>query len=470
MNNLIHKYTYYALALLVYLVIAALFIDKGYFWDNVQQIGAEANWFLHNGLLSVGSGEYIGTGYHMPTIGYTTALMWNVFGQHIWVSHVYACLWSIVYIIFSYRLVGSFANNWTRSLISLCLVLPTTVISQFAIASPDFIMIASIAVLLYGASSKRHLPLSIGLFVLCIHSMRGVFAGGCIMAGILWLCHKKELEYKKVLIDAMPTALVLAAYYGYYLICRGWFFDGSNYAEHYSTPTDISFIIKHFCSLAFRLVEYGRVLVWCMALLALSVILKKRIKMTATEEALLISAMALLLLYSLFAAITQMPFGTRCFMPLLYIITLFSFSVLSRLLKQHTQCVFATILLLGHITGHFWIYPEKIAQPWDSTLCHYGYYETKDDVMDYLDRNKIDTQNVAAGFCFNMEQINYNPDSRHATLSKDVDSADYYLYSNISNDDDAFVYELFDEKGGWSAIAEFRHGYVNALLFKRGER
>ena len=227
------------------------------------------------------------------------------------------------------------------------------------------------------------------------------------------------------------------------------------------------FIIKHFCSLVLRLVEYGRIFVWVIACIGLWVIITKKVKATAIEESLIISTIAILTLYVIFSAITQMPFATRYFIPLMYIVSLFTLSVLSRYFDQRELNLITSIILVGHITGHLWIYPEKTAQPWDSTLCHYGFYETKEEAMKYLECNNIESQTVASGFCLNMEAVNYDPDDMSHSLSSDISSCNYYLYSNISNDDDQIVDMLMDKEGEWRQIVEFQHGYVFAKLFKR---
>ena len=59
--------------------------------------------------------------------------------------------------------------------------------------------------------------------------------------------------------------------------------------------------------------------------------------------------------------------------------------------------VIYVFLLAGLLTGHLWVYPEKISMGWDATLAHYPYYQLRDEMLEYLNEKHIPPSEVGVG-------------------------------------------------------------------------
>jgi hypothetical protein len=123
------------------------------------------------------------------------------------------------------------------------------------------------------------------------------------------------------------------------------------------------------------------------------------------------------------------------------------------------------VTLAGLLSGNFWIYPDKIAKGWDSTMAHLPYHQLRHKMMRYIDQNHISvsetgsrTPNTTIIDC-----IELNGDQRafpEADLSKDH----YVFYSNVFN---MFTNEEIDRlKQQWKVEQEYRCLQVRVTLYR----
>ena len=132
--------------------------------------------------------------------------------------------------------------------------------------------------------------------------------------------------------------------------------------------------------------------------------------------------------------------------------------------KRSRVLIGSTLLFL--ILGNCWIYPDKIAQGWDSTLAHLPYYSMQNRVTTYLNENKIDKEEVATAFPLRSPQsiLNVNGDASQFH-NKDEGETDYILYSNVMNDFSDKEVEIL--KHQWIAVKAWRSFEVKMILYKR---
>jgi hypothetical protein len=107
------------------------------------------------------------------------------------------------------------------------------------------------------------------------------------------------------------------------------------------------------------------------------IFIKKKIVLSTEEKAFALFVLLMNGLYFLFVFITQMPFGPRYFMPQFFVLSLFVLLVLGKYFNDKKLKITFIIAFVFTLTGHFWVYPEKISQPWDTTLAHIPYYELR---------------------------------------------------------------------------------------------
>lgn len=465
--------------LLVYAVLTVICIDNCYFWDNIQQTSYEAHWFYDHGFKSLilpGPNDkeaIIATGYHAPFMSIVTALLWDLFGYDLAISHLFVFAFALVFIYNVERLAKIFVAPKYAGWVLLAVAFEPTVLSQFSIASPDFIMLSATVLFFRGLFESKRIQQALGIFFLCVVNMRGVFWGIILFMAAVYLNFirtDKKLSFKalkEAFIPFIPTFIILAIYYSYYLLTKGWFFKNSAFEEHYSLPTEIQFIVKHFLSLIIRVAENGRLFIWLLACFCVYQIKKRQLLLDEKSRILAFALVCFFGMFLVFVCITQMPFSSRYFMPAFSILTILALSFACKYFQPTTCRNIFIFLFIFEVTGHFWIYPDPISKSWESTLAHLPYYELRKDCFNYIDSAAIDYNDLSGGFCLNGKR-------KYAELSDNIKLIDtsldskYYLFSNICNEEDSILFVLKDPNQ-WVEIKRFEKGFVYLSILQKKE-
>jgi len=475
MRRLSVENTLLILIIIIYSVLGAYSLDFCYFWDNIQITSSEAHFFLKTNFsifpTNYPNSEFRFTG-HPPTIGFFTALLWNIFGYHLWVSHLLIYIWALILIYNTLKLAKLFFSVKHASAVTLVLLLEPTILTQFVIASPDIILLTAFIISIRAIIEQKRVLLAVSLLVLFSISMRGIFAGIIIlMAEILHFQITSEQKWTrkhviKILSPYTPSFIILIVYYSIYLNINGWFFTNSPYAEHYVTPSSLSKIFKHLAEFGIRSIENGRLLIWGFGIYTLYNWLLNYKKLNERKVLVLLIFLGLFTSYTIFIFITQMPFMARYFMPLYILLSIIAASGFIEIKNSNNFNFSILVLVLAlQITGNFWIYPEKIAKPWDSTLGHISYYALRKECFSYIDDNKINYQDISADFCMygNRKVTELYGQDKHISSKR---NKTYHIYSNISNTDDSFILEL-KNKQKWIEIKRFKSTFVCISIYKR---
>lgn len=476
-NRLRNKSNVFILILivLVYAFLTIITFNNCYFWDNIQQISNEAHWFYLNDFRSlltpVNSGTgIVATGYHPPLMGIMTAALWMVFGCKLWVSHVFILLWAIVLIFNVWKLIRIlFPLNYVGWVV-LILLMESSLLSQYAISSPDFILFTAFVVSLRAVLEGKPRLLSLGVFFLCCINMRGIFAGAILFIVHIfftWLQSGKRIDIRsllKITIPYLPTFILLAAYFTYYFIMNGWFFSGASSTGHYSIPNGLGRIIRHLAEFGLRSIENGRFIIWFTGLYIVFKTFKSKIILSLYEKVLLLFFLLLTGLYVLFIFVTQMPFSARYFMPQFFLLTILTILGIIKFLDKKKVRLVLIFMLLFELTGNLWIYPEKIAKSWDCTLAHLPYYELRKECFNYIDYKKMDYRDISGGFCFYGNRHFIELTEKENIVSSDI-HLKYYIYSNISNVNDSLADELHN-RIYWTPVKRFEKWPVYITIYR----
>lgn len=472
-----NKYFFLILTLLVYIGLSLVTFNNGYFWDTIQQISKEAHWFYQNNfsallMPSQDSGfEIVATGYHPPLMGIITAILWTLFGYKLWVSHVFVLLWLIILVYNAWKLICLFFEEKFVGWVFLIAMLEPTVLTQFAISSPDFILFTAFVVSLRAVLERKPILLAIALFFLCGINMRGIFVGAILF---VVYCYQSYLQddntnlkrniFKNIL-PFLPIVLILASYYIYYFSQLGWFFANEPSTGHYALPTSPMRIVSHFAELGLRSIENGRFFIWFLGCFVVINLLKKKQNLSQNSKLILLSWILLTSLYLLFVFISQMPFSSRYFMPQYFLLTILILQGTIKLFDAKRIYLVFILILFFEITGNFWIYPDKIAKSWDCTLAHLPYYGLRQDCFDYIDQQGIDYNNVSSGFCMagNRKYVELENDGKFIGYKA---GSKYFIYSNISNLDDELVAKLMNTHD-WKVMRRFEKGFVFIEILER---
>lgn len=467
------------IVIVVYTVLFIYSLNFCYFWDAIQQISSEANWYYQTNFASViihpvAGLDTLPTGYHPPLLSMITAGLWKILGRELWVSHAFTFIWVIILLYHSWKLVTMLIPSRWAGWAYLLIVFEPTTLSQMVMASPDFILLTGLVVSLHAILRQKPIWLALALIMVCGVNMRGVMASLLLFFAHLYydvcIIHKKKYSWKdfgKILLPYLPALALLSAYFGYYLSSKGWFFThDKRYADHYTMPENTAMIIKNLLSYILRLIEYGRVLVWGVAVYWLVMWIRKRVELDGKERFLGVYLLLFGGLFLLFCFITQLPVSCRYFMPLFFIVYLLVFSVSARYWSETKMKCLVIAMLFFSITGHAWIYPEKMAQSWESTLLHTPYYSLRKQCFDYIDSNQINYSEVGAGFCLSgyRDRIELIQEEKPRITGWQDDNK-FFIYSNISNMGDNEIDELKSEK--WTAIKHFEQWPVFITIYKK---
>jgi hypothetical protein len=466
-----------SVALLGFAILNLICINNGYFWDNIQQISKEAHWFYQTNFSSLlmpsqnSGAEIIATGYHPPLMGIMTAALWKLFGYSIWVSHIFIYFWAVLLVVNLWKLVQFLFPEKYQVWIFFIVLLEPTVLSQFAIASPDFILFTAFIICLRALFKKEPLLLAIGFFFLCCINMRGIFVGSILIIinyYSYYLENKNQLTFRaigEIIPPFLPTLIILATYFTYYIVVQGWFFSQSSEDGHYSAPNSVHRVIIHLAEFGLRSIENGRILIWILAAILIGIYLKYKTQLPLLTKVLVVYYSLLLGLYLLFVVITQMPFSARYFLPQFFLLTLLTTQGLIKHFKERRIKVLFILIICFELTGHFWIYPDKIAKSWDCTLAHLPYYQLREKCFDYIDAQKLDYKDISAGFCLYENRRFVELKNNDKTVRCDT-SCKYFIFSNISNVEDVFAASLKDGRN-WTAVKHFESGVVYITILKR---
>jgi 4-amino-4-deoxy-L-arabinose transferase-like glycosyltransferase len=470
------KLFFVGIVILVYGVITILSVNHGYFWDTIQQVSKEAHWFYQTNFSSLlmpvqnSGSEIVATGYHPPLMGIMTAALWKVFGYELWVSHIFIFVWALVLIFNVWKVINKLFPVNVAGWVLLIVLLEPTLLAQFSIASPDFILFTAFIISLRGVLERKPWLLSIGVFFLCGINMRGIFVGAVLFVVHCYynyLLAPKKPNIRSVVRTALPylpTLVLLSAYFIYYFAARGWFFSNSTDGGHYSLPSGPGRVIRHLAEFGLRSIENGRIVIWLIGIYVAFNLSKAKKILSPEFKAVSLFFLLLTGLYLLFVFTTQMPFSARYFMPQFFLLTLLALLGVNKLFSEKKLIVSLIVVLCFELTGHFWIYPDRMAKSWDCTLAHLPYYELRADCFHYIDEQKLDYKDISGGFCLYGNRRFIELSNTDKIVGTDTNRK-YFIYSNISNVEDLLAKELKNATH-WIPVRKFEKGFVEIIIYQ----
>ena len=463
------------LLFLPYAFCAILFVisfDFPYFWDGVAQVSKEGfNYYsifnpnFHN--LTVTHSPSL-----FPMMGLMTASLWTVFGVKLGVTHALILIWSILLIYNVRKIVQTFFQEKYVAIITFIAFTEPTVLSQLAIGGIDIIIFTSFVISLRAILDGKKWLLAIGLFFLINIYSRGLFLGLILLIVDFYFNYYKgekrdTKSFLKYCLTCLPAFIFLAVSISIYFTSQNRVsITSSSYSTHYQLPASFWIIIRHFFEFVLRSVENGRLLIWILSLLTGYKLFKSKHVFSKNQKILLSVLILHFLLYFIFIFISQMPFSARYFMPHFFLLTLFCCWGIIHFYKNQVVYTLLILIVILQASGHFWIYPDKIAKSWDCTLSHIPYYELRKECFRYIDENGINYDNISAGFCFYGDRGYAELNNFGKTVIAGRDR-EYFIYSNISAED-ADIEEV-ENSNSWTEVKRFEKGKVFVVLLKRKE-
>ena len=417
--------------LILFLVLKFFTLENCFFWDNTAGYSMPASYLLENGFLSfVYPAQYVA---EPPLAHLYLALLWSLFGKSLLVAHLSITVFSLGVIWQVYRLCERLETKYTPYIFLLVLLEPA-LSTQLILISPDVItcFFALLSVNLLLENKRSWLALS----VLCLGlvSIRGfVVCSGLGLAYLVILIAIDKKSFKEAFLyvfpSFVPVLLVLGAWFLYRKWDTGYFMyqPGFEYQEHRELAS-LSYMIRNIASLAIRMFDSGRIIVWILLFVAVLKIGIKNFFSFIVRSPLSIIYLSVLLTMSLVTIPMTNPFGDRYFIVLYILLALVTARLLSEAYGGTKIRVIFIGMILVLVSGNFWVYSEKMSKAWDSVLCHFSYYPLRQEMITYLDEQGISVNDVSASFPLDssFSDTEANEDNRRFS-SVDFDKSQYII-------------------------------------------
>lgn len=464
---------HYILFLLLVIFTGLVFYssDHVFFWDTIQLGSMQAHFFFENNFQSLLLPNRIDSG-HIPSFGIYLAFLWSLFGKTLFVSHMAMLPFVLGVVWQSFTLLKKFIPEKYMGIALLIFLADPTLLSQVTLVSPDIPLVFFFLLALNSLIRNQRWYLMIAVLGLFVISLRGVMVSVAILVIDLFI-NVTYKDFKSTFFNLLqnslsylPGFLIFISFSFYHYYIKGWigYHDDSPWASFFE-KVSLAGVVRNILILGWRLLDFGKVFIWISSLILIVVVWKQ---FYDDKNAKRISIIFLVTFLSLAGQIIWFNnlVAHRYLLPvfltfsLLALYLLFSFDSSDRLKR-----IISIIWFIGLITGNFWVYPNKVAQGWDSTLAHLPYYNLRSEMIDYLEKNQIDIREVGSDFpmtgAFKYLDLSYN---QIEFPEKDLQSQQYVLYSNIFND---FSDEQIDELyANWQVVHKIGKCQVFMILYQ----
>lgn len=472
-SNILRQAIFYPILLVVTLMVC----NNPFFWDTVQLASKHGHFFYETNFSSLILPESIDSG-HPPMFGMYIALVWKLFGKTLCVSHL-AMLPFLFGIVYFLQAICSkfFDGKWAPWIVLLCLVDPVLA-GQLVLVSPDLVLISCFLMALWAIWSANNSAVIFAVIGLGLISTRGMMLGVALFVFSIFVSKQKitiHLFFKNLL-PFLPGGFLAASYLTYHWVQTGWvgYHVDSSWAPSFER-VDFQGFVRNLAVMVWRLQDFGRVFVWGgLALVGAFYFKKSGWKLPKMNRHEIKWQFFMLTILTFFAlGPTQLFYkgllAHRYFLPFFLSLNLtFAYLLCTegfKLMKNRWSKVALPIFCLLLAEGNFWVYPQKIAMGWDSTLAHLPWYRLSHQTEAYLKTANISYEEVGSAFPNIGSRELYELNGVEAGfVEKNFETNCYIFYSNIMNDFSDTEIEVLSQQ--WKVIFSKKIGGVCTILYK----
>ena len=378
---------------------------------------------------------------------YLLACLWTLFGKSMWVTHLFflpamlGAVWQAMRL--ASQTIGYQPRPFWQLAIGMALLLADpTFLTQLLLPGTDVWLLFFALWSFNGMAERNSKSMSVAWLLLCMVSRRGMIVAAVLMivfAVQLWLHRKQEsINIFRKLWPAIPGVCVVLTYLLLRYTHQGWIFSspGNEWADsgQWAEP---SAMLKNLAVYGWRNLDFGRVFIWIFILL--TVWRKGWHSLFCKDNQLLLLAYTLLQIAFMCVTLPlQNSFGCRYFVMQYLLLTAIALNMLFHNYSLRQVRIAGPTLIILLLSGNLWVYPERIAQNWDSTLRHLSFYPARNECLEYLHQHHIPLGQTASGFSIYGPQCLIFANNDHHSIQQQI-KADtrYYIYSNICNESDS---------------------------------
>jgi hypothetical protein len=462
-----------------------VFLTAGlpFFWDTIQLASRHAHFFYESNFHSVFLPNDMDSG-HIPTFGMYLAFIWKIFGKTLIASHLSMLPFVLGSVFFTRKLVDLLFQTRWNWFITCFLLADATILTQFTLVSPDVWILFFLSMALYSSFRGKRILLALAAVGLTLTSMRGMMLVAAIFISNWMVLLAEQPVISKSLVKTswrfilkslpvfLPAFLTASVYMAFHYFRTGWigYHDGMPWAVHFQR-VDAAGFFRNFVILGWRLADNGRLFIWVTGFMVAVWMIFKKIRLDLPGKRLLIFMLVFLVILSYSALTYKNLSGHRYLIPVFFLGTL---TVLYHLLnrsKLSGKAFIVGIMVIGMLSGNFWVYPDRISKGWDAMLAYLPYQHLRVEMIRYIDQQHITYPEVGTDFPNNipMKFIDLNDEPRSfGSLEDNMENFRYVFYSNVFNGfSDAELKALQSE---WKVKKALKRGQVKVILYENPKK
>jgi hypothetical protein len=449
-----------------FIVLFFLTCRLPFFWDKDILFSKIASWLLDHHFNPVLPNE-LDAGYP-PALGYLLALGWKITGKSLFLAHLLMLPFTLGIVWQTRNLVDHFLGGRCIIPVMVLLFADTTLLAQTVVFSTDLVMLFFTLLAVNCLLKGRRNLLMLAIAGMLFSHLRGVMIAASIGCLDIYLRQgpKNIRTLLPVVLPYLPGLALFTVWLLFHYYTTGWVFmhPDSPWSGCYEVVSGKGFV-RNILILGWRMIDYGKLFVWAIPLLAVFLTGPKRL----SSDPVIRTLMMLLAFILVFSAPTMLIYkilnGHRYLIPFYFFLTLLAGYLLfiNPGFPRFRKILFA-LVLAGLISGSFWVYPGRIANGWDATLAHLPYHHLRKKMIRYVEAQHIPFERIGTGVP-NTAAIGFieaNGDPRIFPLA-DLKRHSYIFYSNVFN---MFTDAEINTLEGWPLEKEFRCMQVYVRLYR----
>ncbi len=470
MKFLSPKETFYFILLSIgYALLTYAVSDHIFFWDTVQLGSKQAHHFYENGLSTWLLPDKIDSG-HIPFFGWLLALTWKGLGKSLLSSH-WMMFPFLIGIAFQVTILLKKHYLKISFLAVLVLLLDPTLLAQSTLVSPDILLIFFFLLGINSIKAERHYLIALSYSGLVCTSMRGMMVCAALLLWQSLIRVKKPTLFINSIFSNwaqwLPALGIFIIFNTYHWQNKGWiaFHGNSPWSDSFQS-VGINGFMYNLGLVIWRILDFSRIFVF---VLVFTLVVWRRNSLTEVVKKtkpwlILLACLTICIIPNL--VLFQQLTAHRYLLPIILVLLVICILIIEECIDgiklKHGFYVCIICLMLS---GNFWIYPDKIAQGWDSSLAHLPYYNLRSQVIHYLEKENIALSSVSSVFPDVSESKFYNPKDNKTNPFKSFPCKDcqFILWSNIHND---YSDKQLDHFNSLEVLKRFESYGVQYILYK----
>ena len=465
-----------ALLYFSYALLVVLSLNNGFFWDSILQASQYGQWFYKTNFTSFFYPETIDAGYS-PLFGILVAISWKIFGYNLITSHLLILPFALGVVHQVLVLSRKFLSGNTAVFAATLALADPTLLAQVTQVSPDIVLLFLYLFCLNQIIVRKRLLVALALVFLGLIHMRGTIAVACVFFTDVFveICYSRNFipkNWRNIILTYLPAFFIVSTWLVLHYLHAGWWAYNPDPKWSWSAGRQlVSFpeMLRNSGIIVWRVMDFGRLFIWLGLLACGLYYFRDCLKLPQKIWILLFAICIPFLFFSIISIPYSNPIGHRYYLVVYVLLAVLVCYLLAHIPNRFFRRFIYGFMLLGLLTGHFWIYPDSVAKGWDATLAHVPYFKLRHQAIAFLDAQHIPLETVGSDFP-NLAPLSITDLKNDARRFKDKDlqTDAYVLYSNIFNNfsDE----ELAALQTNWQVVKSWKKGQVKMILYKKPEK